>query len=68
VEDGTFRVSWLSTYPEDARAMVRALLDLAAAAGVERIEVMLPAVEWLGRALEQSGCRLHPLTVYSRGL
>jgi hypothetical protein len=63
-----FEVHWLSTYPEDARAMVAALLQVAAAAGADRLEAQLPAVDWLVAAFEQAGCDLHPLTVYARGL
>jgi hypothetical protein len=61
-------VTWISTGPGESAAMAHALLDLARAAGVERIEVVLPVVGWLLEALEQIGCRLHPLTVYARGL
>jgi GNAT superfamily N-acetyltransferase len=68
VSDDTFEVSWLSTVEEDAAAMVRALIDRAADAGVERIEAILPDVPWLRRALQRSGCELHPLTVYDLAL
>jgi len=63
-----FEVHWLSTYPEDARAMVAALLDIAVAAGAERLEAQVPAVGWLSAAFEQAGCWTGPLTVYARGL
>ena len=63
-----FEVHWLSTYPEDARAMVAALLDLAAAAGADRLEAQLPAVDWLTTAFAQAACDLFPLTVYARPL
>ena len=68
VEDDTFRVSWLACYPEEAGVAARALFDLAAKAAVDRIEVMLPAVEWLSREFETRGCQIHPLTVYARPL
>ncbi len=55
-----FEVHWLSTYPEDARAMVAALLDLAAAAGADRLEAQLPAVDWLRSALDRAGCATAP--------
>ncbi|HSQ36739.1 MAG TPA: GNAT family N-acetyltransferase [Acidimicrobiia bacterium] len=63
-----FEVHWLSTDPEDARAMVVALLDLAAATGADRLEMQVPAVDWLSTAFEQAGCSTGPLTVYARGL
>jgi len=68
VEDDTFRVSWVSTTAEDAKAMVRALIDQAAAAGVERIEAIVPDVDWLRRPLQQAGCDMFPITVYALGL
>jgi GNAT superfamily N-acetyltransferase len=68
VEHDTFRVSWISTTELDADAMTRALLDRAAAAGVERIEVMAPDVDWLRRSLRRSGCELHPITLFSLAL
>jgi GNAT superfamily N-acetyltransferase len=68
VSEDTFEVSWVSTVEEDAAAMVRALIDRAADAGVERIEAILPDVPWLRRAVQRSGCELHPLTVFSLAL
>jgi len=63
-----FEVHWLSTYPEDARALVAALLEVAAASGADRLEGQVPAVDWLGEAFRQAGCWTGPLTVYARGL
>ncbi len=63
-----FEVHWLSTYPEDAPAMLAAALDLAVAAGGDRLEAQLPAVNWLREACEQAGCSTDPLTVYARAL
>ena len=67
-EDGAFHVAWLSTYPEEARVMLRALADLAAASGAERLEMEVPALDWLGTALEQAGWELHPVAVFARPL
>jgi GNAT superfamily N-acetyltransferase len=68
VDRDTFRISWLETSPDDAHALGRALVDRADDAGVDRLEVMLPAVDWLRRSLERVGCSLHPLAVYGRGV
>lgn len=68
IDEDTLEAHWLSTYPEDARALVAALLDLTAGAGAERLEALLPAVDWLRDTLEQAGCWINPLTVYARGL
>jgi hypothetical protein len=66
--EGALHVSWLSTQPEDARLMLRALADLAAAAGAERLAIEVPGVDWLRDALEQAGWELHPVLVCARGL
>ena len=63
-----FHAAWLSTYPEDARALLRALADLAAANGAERLEIEVPARDWLRAALEHGGWELHPLRVCARAL
>jgi GNAT superfamily N-acetyltransferase len=63
-----FEVHWVSTYPEDARALVAALLEVAAASGAARLEGQVSAVDWLGAAFRQAGCRTGPLTVYARAL
>jgi hypothetical protein len=68
LDEDEFDVHWFSTCPEDARAMVDALLDLAADAGAGRLEAVLPAVDWLSAAFEQAACSTSPLTVYARGL
>jgi GNAT superfamily N-acetyltransferase len=68
VDEDAFRVSWVVATEEDADAMVRALVDRAAAAGVERILATVPTVEWLVRAVRRRGCEVHPITVYSLGL
>lgn len=66
--EGTLHVSWLCTYPEEVRVMLRALVDLAAASGAQRLEMEVPAVDWLEAALEQAGWELHPVRVCARAL
>jgi GNAT superfamily N-acetyltransferase len=65
VDEEAFRVSWVVTAEDDAPAMVRALVDRAAAAGVERLVVMAPAIDWMRRAVQQRGCEVNRLTVYA---
>jgi hypothetical protein len=48
--------------------MARALVDLAASAGTERIAIMIPIVDWMLRALRRRGCELHFLTIYALSL
>ncbi|MFH1330628.1 MAG: GNAT family N-acetyltransferase [Actinomycetota bacterium] len=67
-DEGSFHVAWLGTFAEEAGILLRALVDLAAAAGAERLEMEVPAVDWLRSALEQSGFQLHPLQVCARAL
>lgn len=67
-EEGTLVMQWLSTYPEDARALVAGLSDLAAASGADGLHVTFPDVEWLRAAFEQAGFESHTLTVFTRGL
>ena len=67
-DQGILRVPWLCTYPEDARVFLRALVDLAADAETERIEMPVPEVDWLRTALEQAGWELFPLRVFARAL
>jgi GNAT superfamily N-acetyltransferase len=68
VDEDAFAVTWLCTYPEEAPALLRALHGAAAAAGVERLELQVPALGWLGAALEQDGWHLQPLRVLARPL
>jgi hypothetical protein len=66
--EGTLHVSWLCTHPEDARIMLRALVDLAAIGEAERLQMEVPDVDWLRSALEQAGWELHPVRVCARSL
>jgi len=68
MDEKTFQLSWLCSYPEDARLMLRALIDLALRAGADRLEMEVPDVDWLRGALEQAGFELHPLRVCARAL
>jgi GNAT superfamily N-acetyltransferase len=68
VDEDTYLVSWMATTQTDAPAMVRGLVDLAASAGSERIELFSPAVDWMTQALRRRDCELHNLTVYALGL
>lgn len=68
IDGDGFRVSWISTTADDAKAMVRALIDQAASAGVERIEAIIPDVDWLRRPFQQAGCDPFPITLFARGL
>jgi len=68
VEGDAYEVSWMSTEEVDAGAMLRALVDRAAAAGAEEIKAMLPATNWLDRALRRRGFEIHDLRIYAKPL
>ncbi len=68
VEDDNYEVPWISTEEVDITAMLRALVDRAAAAGAEEIRVMLPATTWMERALRHRGFETHDLRIYARPL
>jgi len=68
IEEEVYEVSWVSTGELDAGAMLRALVDRAAAAGVEEIRVMLPTTVWMDRALRRRGFEIHELKVYAKPL
>lgn len=67
-DEDTFRVSWVCTYPGEARSLLWGLVDLATAAGMERLEIEVPDVDWLRSALEQTSWQLHPLQLCARAL
>jgi len=62
----TLEVGWVETRREDAQDLVRALVDLAVNEGAERIEIKLPAIDWLTSAVRHAGCELWNLILYER--
>ncbi len=67
-EEGSLRVSWLETSPENAYRMTRALVDAAVDVGADRVVAWMPEVDWLTRAFRRAGCDMHPMTIYAKGL
>lgn len=67
-EDDRFLVDWIETTPEDARAMVRALVERAADSGADMMRAMIPDVDWLVRAFRRSGFETGGITVYGLAL
>ena len=68
IKEDAYEVSWISATETDAQALLRALIDRAAAAGSEEIRVMLPATDWLVQALRRRGFELHPVRIYAKSL
>jgi len=66
--DDTLEVGWIETRPEDARDLMRALVDLAVNEGAERIEMKLPDVGWATNAARGAGCKLWTLILFQRPL
>lgn len=63
-----FDVSWLETTREDARAMVRALVERAADSGADTLRAVFPDVDWLVRAFRRAGFDSGGVTVFGMGL
>lgn len=68
LEEERFNVSWIETNREDARAMVRALVERAADAGAERLRATMPDVDWLVQAFRRVGFESGGITVFGLGL
>lgn len=67
-DDHVLRVHWLETSEDDARSMIRALIDLGVERGAERVTAVVPTVPWLGEALEGSEFTLTGGRVYALAL
>lgn len=63
-----FEVSWVETARTDATDLARGIVDLALDQRAERLEVWIPAVDWLVSAFRQAGCEAHHMAVYEKGL
>jgi GNAT superfamily N-acetyltransferase len=66
--DETLEIGWIETREEDAQDLIRALADLAAAEGADRLLAMLPGVPWLTQAARRAGCDVEPISVYEMPL
>lgn len=66
--EDTFEVGWVETRPDDAVDLMRAVVDLAAAEGAERVQIKIPAVDWLTAAARRAGCDLWNMVLHERSL
>lgn len=66
--DNRFEVHWIETSREDARHMVRSLVERAADSGAETMRAMLPDVDWLIQAFRRAGFETGGITVFGRAL
>lgn len=62
------RVSWIATTPEDAPALMRAIVDRAVDSRQPELEIMCPALDWLTEPLGAQGMELHPMTVFGKAI
>ncbi len=67
-ERDLFNVHWIETTPEDAKAMVRALVERAADSGADRMRSVIPDVDWLVRAFRRAGFETGGVTVFGLAL
>lgn len=61
-------VPFVSTTDLDSSRMVRAILDLAARRGAERLQLMSPNLGWMIASLQAVGFEIEPNTVFARNL
>jgi GNAT superfamily N-acetyltransferase len=66
--DNRFVVDWIETSSEDARQMVRALVERAADSGADTMRAMLPDVDWLVQAFRRAGFETGGITVFGKAL
>ena len=67
-EGDLFNVHWIETTAEDARAMVRALVERAADSGADRMRAVIPDIDWLVQAFRRAGFETHGITVFGLAL
>jgi GNAT superfamily N-acetyltransferase len=66
--ENRFDVHWIETGREDARSMVRALVERAADSGADTMRAMIPNVDWLVQAFRRAGFETGNITVYGVAL
>jgi hypothetical protein len=66
--ENRFDIHWMETTPDDARAMVRALVERAADSGADSMRAMLPDVDWLVQAFRRAGFETGGITVFGMAL
>ncbi len=67
-EDDMLVVHWMETTRDDAVAMARALVDLAAEARVGEMRIWVPTVDWLETAFQRLGFEFHTVGLWAREL
>ncbi|CAN5384099.1 MAG: GNAT family N-acetyltransferase [Acidimicrobiia bacterium] len=68
VDGDTLESGWIAGGPEELDDLLVALIDLGREDGVDRIEVKLPALDWVTSALDRAGFTHSGLVLFSRPL
>jgi ribosomal protein S18 acetylase RimI-like enzyme len=66
--DDAFHIPWLSTTPDDAYPLVRAMLDRATDLGAEKLTTLAPDVAFLREAFTRVGAELHDDILWEHSL
>ncbi len=48
--------------------MIRVAIDMSAEQGAELLRFLVPAVDWLMRAMRRAGLEVNPLVVYEKAV
>lgn len=64
----TLEVGWLSTTPDDAHDLLRAVTDLAVDEGADQVQTLLPDVPWLAQAARRANYTLEAEILYAMAL
>lgn len=67
-DDNMLLVHWMETARDDARAMARAIVDLATEYGVAEARVWVPSVDWLETPFTRLGFEFHTAGVWELAL
>ncbi len=65
-EDRRIRVGWLECGPDDGMDMLRSIVDLATESNTDQVQITVPAVPWLVRALESLQFSLAEMLILER--
>ncbi len=61
-------VRWMVSTPDDASSLLRATVDLAVEREASGVHVVVPAVDWLEKALQENGFELVESRVYEKAV
>lgn len=68
VDRDTLEVGWLETAPDQAFELTKSIIDLAAELGTDRVEIKVPAVDWVVAALDALGFEMGRIQLFEMPL